>query len=426
MPRRDFLKTASLGAVGTSELMNSGNFAYAAGSDTIQVGVIGCGGRGSGAAVDSVKSSDGIEIAAMGDLFRDRLEESRENLKEAIGDKLTVTEETSFVGFDAYKKVLETDVDYVILATPPGFRPIHIRAAIEAGKHVFAEKPIAVDSAGVRSVMKSADLADEKGLSIVAGTQSRHHQGYIETMKRIHDGQIGEVVAGQAYRLGHGVWLRPRKPGMSDMEWQCRNWYYFTWLSGDGIVEQHIHHLDVMNWALQSHPERVVGSGGRQVRVDPSYGHIFDNISNKFVYPNGARVYSMHRHWERASGGSDPQEVILGSKGRAVPGDHIEGENSWTFEEELPMPMTQQEHADLIASIRSGDPLNVGHRIAESTLTAIMGREAAYTGQEITWDDALNADLDLVPTSFSFRSMPFPEVPTPGVTELNRTREDYA
>jgi predicted dehydrogenase len=426
MPRRNFLKTAVVGTAGMSQLMNSENFAYAAGSDKIRVGVIGCGGRGSGAAVDSVKSSDGVEIAAMGDLFRDRLESSKKNLREAIGEKLTATEETCFVGFDAYKKVLETDVDYVILATPPGFRPIHIRAAIEAGKHVFAEKPVAIDSAGVRSVMKSADLADEKNLAIVVGTQSRHNQGYIETMKRIHDGQIGEVLSAHLIRLGGGVWLRPRKPGMSDMEWQCRNWYYFTWLSGDGIVEQQIHHIDVANWAMQSHPEKAVGVGGRQVRVDPSYGHIFDHISNKFVYPNGAHVNSVHRHWEGTENYSGEQELVVGSNGRAVPGKRIEGKNSWTFEKELPMPMTEQEHADLIASIRSGDPLNEGHRMAESTLTAIMGREAAYTGQEVTWEEVLNADLDLVPKTFSFRSMPFPPVPTPGETELNRTREDYA
>lgn len=425
MQRRDFLKTAAAGTAGLS-LMSAEKFAYAAGSDTIQVGLIGCGGRGTGAAANSVNSSDGVEITAMGDLFRDRLESSRRHLKEAIGDKLTATDETCFVGFDAYQKVIDTDVDYVILATPPGFRPIHIRAALEADTHVFAEKPIAVDSSGVRSVLESAKLADEKNLAIVAGTQYRHHKGMIETMQRVHDGQIGEVVSGSIVRLGQGVWLRERKPGMSDMEWQCRNWYYFTWLSGDGICEQHIHQIDLMNWALDGHPEKAVGVGGRQVRVDPSYGHIFDNFANEFVYPGDVRVHSMHRHWEGAGGFSGDGEVIIGKKGRAVPGKRIEGENSWTFDEDLPMPSLEQEHADLIASIRAGEPLNEGKRVAESTLTAIMGREAVYTGQEITWEEVLNADLDLVPKSFKFGSAPFPPVATPGVTKLNRTRADYA
>lgn len=422
--RRDFVKRTAAGAAGlTAGMMASGNFAYAAGSDTMRVGLIGCGGRGTGAAADSVNAAPGVEIAAMGDLFRDRLDASRSALEQEIGDKLAVTDDRCFSGFDAYQRVLETDVDYVILATPPGFRPIHMRAAIEAGKHVFAEKPVAVDAVGARSVMATADLADQKGLAIAAGTQNRHDPEYVETVRRIHDGAIGEVVSASIIRHQQGVWLRERKPGMSDMEWQCRNWYYFTWLSGDGIVEQHIHHVDFVNWVLQSVPVKVVGVGGRQRRVDPSYGHIYDNFGNEMVYPNGVRVNSQHRHWEGGDRFSGERELVIGTKGRATPG-RIEGENNWQYEGEAPSAYVL-EHTNLIESIRSGEPVNEGRTVAESSLTAIMARETAYTGQEITWDMIAEANLDLVPETFEFGPAPFPPVATPGKTRLNRTRRAY-
>jgi predicted dehydrogenase len=366
-----------------------------------------------------VESSSGIEIATLGDLFPDRLESCRSNLVERIGAALAATDEACFTGFDAYQGVLDRDIDIVILATPPSFRPAHLRAAIEAGKNVFMEKPVAVDPAGVRSVIESSEIAAEKGLAIVAGTQRRHQASYLEAMMRIHDGAIGEVVGGQVFWNQGGLWNRGRQPGWTDMEWQLRNWLYFTWLSGDHIVEQHIHNIDVANWALQAHPVRAVGMGGRQVRVEPAYGHIFDHFAIEFEYPNGARVMSMCR---QIPGCADyVGEHIVGTAGTSDPANWVHGAHEWEWQGEATGPFVQ-EHADLIASIRAGEPLNEGTRVAESTLTAIMGREAAYTGQEIIWDELLASQLVLGPESFEFGPLPVPPVAVPGVTPLERGR----
>ncbi len=416
--RRDFVKHSAVATAGVSAgLMASGNYAYAGGTDSIRLGLVGCGGRGTGAANDCVRSSEGVNLVAMGDLFQNRMEQSKEQLKKRLGDSFQVDQDHTFLGFDAYQKVIESDVDLIIFATPPAYRPIHLRAAVEAGKHVFIEKPVATDSSGIRSVMESAKMAEKNGLAIVAGTQRRHDPAYQEAMKRIHDGAIGEVKTAQVYWNQGGLWLRERKPGMSDMEWQCRNWYYFTWLSGDHIVEQHVHNIDVANWALQGHPEKALGVGGRQVRTDPSYGHIFDHFGIEFQYPSGARVFSMCRQQEGTP--SRVEEHIIGTKGTSDGHSKIEGETNWTYEGEDVNPYVQ-EHADLIASIREGEPLNEGQRVAESVLTAIMGREAAYTGQELTWDEILNAEMDLLPGRFEFGSAPFPDVPKPGTTTLDR------
>ena len=417
--RRDFVKRTTVATAGLSAgLMATGNFAYAGGSDTLRIGLVGCGGRGSGAANDCVQSSEGVELVAMGDLFEDRLEESQKNLQEAMGEQYKVDDSHGFIGFDAYQHVIDSDVDLVIFATPPAFRPQHLRAAIEAGKHVFIEKPVAVDPTGIRSVMESARMAEEKGLAIVAGTQRRHDPAYLEAMQRIHDGAIGEIKSAQVYWNQGGLWKHDRAPGMSDMEWQVRNWLYFTWLSGDHIVEQHVHNIDVANWALQSHPVKALGVGGRQVRTDPSYGHIFDHFAIEFEYPNGAHVLSMCRQQD-----GTPRRVaerIIGTEGVSDGHSMIQGATNWEYEGERVNPYVQ-EHADLVASIRAGEPINEGQRIAESVLTAIMGREAAYTGQEVTWEEVLNADLDLTPDTYAFGPMPFPAVPEPGVTTINRT-----
>jgi predicted dehydrogenase len=413
------MKRSAVATAGVSAgLMASGNYAYADGTDSIRLGLVGCGGRGTGAANDCVRSSEGVNLVAMGDLFEDRIEESTNELEKRLGDSFQVEEDRKFVGFDAYKKVIGSDVDLVIFATPPAFRPTHLRAAIEAGKHVFIEKPVATDPTGIRSVMESAEMAEKKGLAIVAGTQRRHDPAYREAMKRIHDGAIGEVKSAQVYWNQGGLWHHEREPGMSDMEWQVRNWLYFTWLSGDHIVEQHVHNIDVANWALQSHPEKALGVGGRQARTDPVYGHIFDHFGIEFQYPSGARVFSMCRQQEGTP--SRVGEHIIGTKGTSDGHSKIEGETNWTYEGEDVNPYVQ-EHADLIASIREGEPLNEGQRVAESVLTAIMGREAAYTGQEVTWDEVLNAEMDLGPETMEFGSVPTPDVAEPGRTSLNRT-----
>jgi predicted dehydrogenase len=389
------------------------NLAFGQGTDTIKVGVIGCGGRGTGAANDCVSSSSGVVIHAMGDLFPDRLKGSRDQLKGALKEKYQVTDDRAFTGWDAYKKVLATDCDLVILATPPGFRPSHLKAAIEANKHVFMEKPVATDAPGIRSIIESSDAAMQKKLAIVCGTQRRHDPGYIETMKRIHDGQIGFITSMNCYWNQGGLWMVPRTPEMTDMEWQLRNWLYFTWLSGDHIVEQHVHNLDACNWAMNAHPVKAVSLGGRQVRTNPAYGHGYDHFATDYEYAGGVKLNSMCRQQDGTA--SNVSEHIVGSKGRSDGNSWIQSAREWKFEGQRPNPYVL-EHRDLIASIRAGQPLNEGRRIAESTLTAIMGRMAAYTGQEITWDMAMNSKESLLPEKLEFGPLPTPPVAMPGKT----------
>lgn len=383
--------------------------------ERIRVGLIGCGGRGTGAAIDCVNSSPNIEICAMGDLFQDYLDKSLGKLAE-IGDRLQVPPERRFIGFDAYQGVLACDVEMVILGTPPHFRPEHLAAAIKAGKHVFMEKPVGVDPEGIRSVIASSELAEQKGLGIVAGTQRRHDPCYVETMRRIHDGAIGEVVGGQCYWNQGKLWVIPREAEWSDMEWQCRNWLYFTWLSGDHIVEQHVHNIDVINWAMHSPPVKALGMGGRQVRTGPEYGNIYDHFSVEYEYPNGARVLSMCRQIEGTS--YRVSEHLVGTRGTADPNGRIDGKKPYKYSGEGINPYVQ-EHADLIASIRRGRPLNEGRRIAESTLTAIMGRMSAYTGREVSFKWVLNSSrLELGPERYEFGDVPVEPVPQPGTTPL--------
>jgi len=359
-----------------------------------------------------------VEIVALADLFQDRIDWCLEKLAE-LGDKVQVPPERRFVGFDAYQGVLACDLELVILATPPGFRPRHLRAAVEAGKHVFMEKPVAVDPVGVRSVMVSSDLAREKGLAIVAGTQRRHDPGYIETIKRIHGGAIGRIVAAQCYWNQGALWVKPRQPEWSDMEWQCRNWLYFTWLSGDHIVEQHVHNLDVINWALKSPPISAVGVGGRQARTGPEFGNIYDHFCVEYEYPGGVRVLSMCRQIEGTS--ERVSERLVGTCGTADPRGAIDGLFKYRYRPAKGREVNPyvQEHVDLLASIRKGKPLNEGRRIAESTLTAIMGRMSAYTGREVSWNWVLNASqLDLSPPRYEMGDLPVEPVAVPGQTKL--------
>jgi myo-inositol 2-dehydrogenase / D-chiro-inositol 1-dehydrogenase len=418
MTRRDFIKTTSMASMATLAAAVSGSSGRCAGgSDAIRIGVIGCGGRGTGAAIDAVNSAPGVEILALFDPFRDRVDKSLKTLLEKVPAAVKVKPENCFTGLDGYKKLLAIkNINYIVMAAPPGFRPIHLKAAVEAGKHVFMEKPVAVDPVGVRSVITSAELAAKKGLAIVAGTQRRHQQKYLEVMKRIHDGAIGEVVGGQCYWNQGELWVIKQTPEMSDMEWQCRNWLYFSWTSGDHIVEQHVHNIDVMNWAFGATPVKVMGMGGRQVRTAPEYGNIFDHFAVEFEYPNGARVMSMCR---QTPGCADRvEEKIVGTKGHAFGYGEIAGPSAWKFEGDELNPYVV-EHTDLIASIRDGKPLNEGKRIAESTLCAIMGRMSAYTGRALSWDWAMNASkLDLTPAKFEFGPNPVDPVAVPGTTPL--------
>lgn len=419
--RRTFMQATALTAAGFALPLG----AHASGSDVIRVGLVGCGGRGTGAARDCLRAGEGIELVAMGDLFPDRLEQSRNQLAEVgaedavFASRLKVTDDMCFTGFDAYQKVLASGIDLVILATPPGFRPVHIAAAIAAGKHVFAEKPVAVDAAGIRSVLDSYERARQRNLAVVVGTQRRHQAEYLETIRRIHDGAIGDVFGGQVFWNQGGLWNRAREAGWTDTEWQIRNWLYFTWLSGDHIVEQHVHNIDVANWVLGAHPVRATAVGGRQRRTGGEYGHIYDHFAVDFEYESGARVLSMCRQVPGSA--NHVGESFTGTAGRSNAAGIIEGARAWTrpraAQEVSPY---LQEHVDLIASIRAGSPLNELKQVAESTLTAIMGREAAYTGQAITWNEMLEADHNLAPPTIAFGELAMPSVPMPGVTKLER------
>jgi len=380
------------------------NFAHAQGTERLKVGLIGCGGRGNGAVNDVLAADKGVEIWAVGDAFEDKAK--------ASADKFKVPASRCFAGLDAYKGVLESGVDYVILATPPGFRPVHLKAAVEAGKHVFMEKPVAVCPTGVRMVLAAAEQAQKKNLGIVAGTQRRHQASYVETIKRLHEGAIGEILTMSVYWCQGGMWHVPRKEGWSDLDWQLRNWQYFTWLGGDHIVEQHIHNIDVACWVLRATPISAYGSGGRQARTGPEFGHIFDHFGVEFEFPNDVRVKSLCRQID----GCDNVigEYVAGTEGRANPGGSIDGKVKWRYEGPPTNPYVQ-EHADLIKSIRDGKPLNEGRQVAESTMAAIMGRMTCYTGKRISWDAAMKSKLDLVPGSgIDVNKLPVWEEAKPG------------
>ena len=366
--RRDVVRAGA--AIGVGSLIST---AFAAGAmrranDTIRVGVIGCGGRGTGAAANAIEAHPSTKIVALADLFQDRLDSSKGYLvdRDDAAERVSIDPSHCFTGFDAYKKLLALgDIDYVILATPPGFRPIHFEAAINAGKNVFMEKPVAVDPMGIRKVIEAGDRAKEKKLSVVAGTQRRHEASYLALMERVQSGEMGDIVAAQCYWNQGGLWVHDRKDEYSDMEWQCRNWLYFCWLSGDHICEQHIHNIDVINWAKGGPPVKATGMGGRQVRTDAKFGNIFDHFAIEYEYADGSSLMSMCRQIDGCAG--RVEEVIRGSKGASVsrPGYAvIEGQHNWRFTDDNPNPY-EQEHVDLIASMTgSGEYLNEAKRVA--------------------------------------------------------------
>jgi predicted dehydrogenase len=420
--RRGFMKGAAVGAASLAAVSAFHPRAFAAGSDKIRVGLIGCGGRGTYDTTNYLKAAEGVELTAMGDLFQDRLDTCRRTLSKRAPDQVKVTDDRCFVGWDAHKKVLATDVNVVILTQPPHFRPAHLRAALEAGKHVFMEKPVAVDPVGVRSVIESSELADKKNLTVVAGTQSRRMSHLMEAAKRMHDGAIGEIVGGQCVRLGDGMLTwgpSQRDPAWSDMEWQLRRWLFLTWLSGDFITEMHIHNLDVLNWLIGAHPVQCIGMGGRQARTAPEFGDSFDHFAVEYEYPNGLRIEYMG--WQIAGAYDRQNQRLVGTKGlmytdsgRVV----IEGQNKTEIAWDQNDPCVKQ-HADQIEAIRRDQRLNEGRRVAESTLTSIMGRMSAYTGRALKWDWVLNASkLDLTPPAYTFGPLPMPPVAVPGKTPL--------
>ena len=420
--RRSFLKQSTTAAIGgaLAATLPIARGAHAAGSDVLSVGLIGCGGRGTGAAAQALSADPNVKLTAMGDAFADRLSDSLSRLKkeDAIADKLDVPQERRFVGFDAYRQVIDSGVDVVLLCTPPHFRPAHLEAAVEAGKHVFCEKPVAVDGPGVRRVLETTRAAEAKNLSIVSGLCWRYDEGVRETMKRVMDGAIGRIVAIQENYNTGGLWMKPRLDAWSDMEWQMRNWLYFTWLSGDYNVEQHVHSLDKAAWLMHEEPPvQAVGLGGRQVRVEPAYGHIFDHHAVVYEYADGVKLFSYCRQQDGCA--NDVSDQFMGTLGRASVLQHkiwsADGELTWRYRGPKPS-MYQVEHNELFASIRSANPINNGLYMARSTMLAILGRMATYTGKSVTWDEALNSTENLTPPAYEWGDLPTPPVAMPGRT----------
>ena len=405
LSRRDFVKSAALAAAATGTLPR---FVTGAPPDQpLTVGIVGCGGRGTGAGHNAIMAdSKNVKIVALADIAKDRLEGCRAALKKDRGQE--IEDKNCFLGLDAYEKLLAIDeIDYVILATPPYYRPEHFTACTEAGKHVFTEKPVAVDPVGARKMMAAGRKADNKKLSVTAGTQRRHQFPYIETIKLIHKGAIGEIVSAQCYWNGGQLWYHKRKPGWSDSEWMHRDWVNWCWLSGDHIVEQHVHNLDIINWAIGTHPEKVVGMGGRARRVT---GDQYDYFSADFTYPGEVHVHSTCRQVSGCAGGV--HERVIGQKGVSNCNGRFSNLGALRFQHNDPYT---QEHKDLQEAIRTGKRINETQNVAESTLCAIMARTSAYTGKEVTWDEMMKSDMVLGPPDYELTEENIrAHIPVPG------------
>lgn len=408
---------ASAGVIGTLSLARA---AHGQGRERIRIALIGCGGRGTGAAVNALQNAatPNVQLVAMADAFESRLQSSLKAIIAQCKDQVDVPPERQFAGLDAYKKATACDVDLVLLCSPPGFRPAQFEAAVAAGRHVFMEKPVAVDGPGIRRIMAANEQAKQKGLLVAVGHHLRHEVKHREVIRRVHDGAIGKLRCLRAYFNSSGVWFRPRQPGQTEMQFQVNNWYYFTWLSGDHIVEQHVHDLDVMNWLMQSHPVKARGLGGRQARTPEwgkaqgygadAVGEIFDHHSVEFEYPDGTMMYSVCRHmpgcWnsfsEHAHGTAG--SVSIEGHGHAIL--HVEGQEPQRWERGP--DGHQLEHDHLFAALLAGQPYNECGWAAESSMTAILGRMATYSGKEVTWDQAINSQLDLGPKEYSWDAEP--------------------
>lgn len=431
--RRKFVKNSAAAAAGGMFLsqLPAAASAYVGGNETLRIAVIGCGGRGTGAAVQALSVKEDVKLVAMADAFKDRLDESYENIMKKHGQsgRVDVPDEHKFVGFDAYKNAIAL-ADVVLLATPPGFRPIHFEEAVNQGKHVFMEKPVATDAPGVRKVLEVAQKAKQNKLNVVVGLQRHYQPSYLELMKRLHNGEIGDIVGGQVYWNSSGVWVRERQPQQTEMEYQMRNWYYFTWLCGDHIMEQHIHNIDVANWAKQSYPVMAQGMGGREVRTGPDHGEIFDHHFVEFHYDDGTMINSQCRHIEGCM--NKVSESFVGTKGRATTDGttmitDIKGNKIWEHRDKNDPNPYQVEHDRLFSTIvNGGDLLSDAENGAKSTMTALLGRMATYSGKVVTWDEALNSNISLMPQTFSFEATPpvvpgadgkYP-VPVPGKTKV--------
>ena len=421
--RRGFLKSSGAAVIG-STLVSLPTSSFASTAPTLKVGLIGCGGRGTGAAAQALQADSNVFLTAMGDVFEDRREDSYKALQEEVPSKLKIEKATKFIGFDAYQKVIDSGVDVVLLATPPGFRPQHLMAAINAGKHVFCEKPVAVDAAGVRKVLEAAKKAKDKKLSLVSGFTFRYDYSKRALFDKIRQGAIGEIVSVSSTRNGGELWYHPRQASWTDMEYQMRNWYYQNWLSGDYLVEMIVHSLDLMMWAVDDKlPLKATGTGGRQVRVDPKYGNIYDHFAIEFEFANNVRGFSFSRQQPGCSNRNSIE--IAGSVGNAYAnmGESahvITGKNKWVYEGEKNNPY-QTQHDEFFASIRNSKPMNDGERMANSTMVAILGRMVAYSGQTLSWDEAINSNQTLGPVHDEYNwnfKYAGPPIAIPGITKV--------
>ena len=431
--RRDFVKGTSLlaGGILAAPLLSRANF-FSGSDDTIKIAVVGCGGRGTGAAMQALSSKQNVKIVAMADAFKDNLDNCHKSLTEEINNsigelakRLDVPEERRFSGFDGYQKAIAL-ADVVILATPPGFRPIHFAEAIKLGKHVFMEKPVATDPAGIQSVLATAAIAKQKKLNVVVGLQRHYQNSYRELYKR--KDLIGDITSAQAWWDNDGVWVRPRKYNQTEMEYQMRNWYYFNWLCGDHITEQHIHNLDVINWFKGGHPVKAQGLGGRQVRKGKEHGEIFDHHFVEFEYADGSILNSQCRHIPGTM--SKVDELLVGTKGKIFCGaahikDHS-GKLIYQYDTKLENNPYQTEHDELFAAIAKGEYKYAdAENGASSTMTSILGRMATYTGQVIDWDKAINSGIDIHPKTYDWNAEPpilpnadgYYPIAIPGVTK---------
>ncbi|NBA88517.1 Gfo/Idh/MocA family oxidoreductase [Emticicia sp. CRIBPO] len=432
--RRDFIKTTAAATVGGLSLAGlpgqaQGSY-YVDGNDQIKVALIGCGGRGTGAAFQALSVKENVVLVAMADAFKDRIDgcysslTSEKNVK--IKDKVKVAPENKFVGFDGYKKAIAL-ADVVILTTPPGFRPIHFEEAVRQGKHVFMEKPVATDAPGIRRVLAAAEESKKKNLKVVVGLQRHYQTSYLETYKRVIDQKmIGDIVAARCYWNNDGVWVKKRESQMTEMEYQMRNWYYFVWLCGDHICEQHIHNIDVVNWFKNGHPTEAVGMGGREVRKGKEYGEIFDHHYVEFKYDDGMILSSQCRHQPGTV--SDVSEHLIGTKGRATEGKifDLQGKSLWRHRDTEDKNPYQVEHDVLFDCIVNNKPVNDAEWGAMSTMTSIFGRMATYSGQKLKWDDAINSNISLMPDAFTWDTLPktlpdadgFYPIPVPGKAKV--------
>jgi predicted dehydrogenase len=433
LTRRNFCKNTALAAGGILAVpLDVAASAHVLGDDAIKIALVGCGGRGTGAAAQALSTKENVKLVAMADAFQDRLDNCYEILSKKFidTDKIAVKDEDKHQGFDAYKAAIDK-ADVVILTTTPGFRPIHFEYAISKNKHVFMEKPVATDARGIRSVLETAKIAKMKRLNVVVGLQRHYQRNYLACLEEIRADKIGQIVSGQVYWNSSGVWVKERQENQTEMEYQMRNWYYFNWLCGDHIVEQHIHNIDVANWFIGEFPIHAQGMGGREVRKGKEFGQIFDHHFVEFIYPSGAVISSQCRHQKGCL--DNVSESFMGTKGKIYTDSQNKGiitgyDGSTIYEHQGnndPNPY-QTEHDALFASIKAGGVISDAEHAAKTTMTAILGRMATYSGQLITFEDALNKGRSLMPETYSWDTVPpvipdengFYPIPVPGVTEV--------